>query len=431
MDVFNAFLQGDLNEEVYMDLPLGFIHQSERGTVCKLTKSLYGLKQASRQWNIKLTTALVDSGFQQSHYDYSMFTKHQGQNLVMVLVYVDDLLITGNDHKMIVETKKTLQDNFKIKNLGDLRYFLGIEFARSDTGNLMHQRKYSLKLISDMGLSSSKPVGAPIELNQKLTSAEFDLHFPPADENDKLLSDPGMYQKLVGRLLYLTITRPDIAFATQLLSQFMHSPKTSHMHAAMRVVRYVKNAPGLGILMNANVDNQLTAYCDADWASCPNNRKSITGYMITYGSSLISWKSKKQDTISRSSAEAEYRSLASTVAEIVWLVGLFKELGVKMKLHVPVYNDSKSAIQIAANPVFHERTKHIDIDCHFIRKKVQLGMVQPTYLKTTEQPADLFTKGLTCIQHAYLLTKLGMKNIFHTPSLREDVEQLIRCTTAN
>ncbi|KAH0749429.1 hypothetical protein KY290_028661 [Solanum tuberosum] len=277
-----------------------------------------------------------------------------------------------------------------------------------------------------MGLSSSKPVGAPIELNQKLTSAEFDLHFPPADENDKLLSDPSMYQKLVGRLLYLTITRPDIAFATQLLSQFMHSPKTSHMDAAMRVVRYVKKAPGLGILMSANVDNQLTAYCDADWASCPNNRKSITGYMITYGSSLISWKSKKQDTISRSSAEAEYRSLASTVAEIVWLVGLFKELGVKMKLPVPVYSDSKSAIQIAANPVFHERTKHIDIDCHFIREKVQLGMVQPTYLKTTEQPADLLTKGLTCIQHAYLLTKLGMKNIFHTPSLREDVEQLTR-----
>jgi len=211
----------------------------------------------------------------------------------------------------------------------------------------------------------------------------------------------------------------------------MHSPKTSHMDAAMRLVRYVKKAPGLGILMSSNVDNQLTAYCDADWASCPNNRKSITGYMITYGSSLISWKSKKQDTISRSPTEAKYKSLASTVAEIVWLVGLFKELGVKMKLHVPVYSDSKFAIQIAANPVFHERTKHIDIDCHFIREKVQLGMVQPTYLKTTEQQTDLLTKGLTCIQHAYLLAKLGMKNIFHTPSLREDVEQLIRCTAVN
>jgi len=254
------------------------------------------------------------------------------------------------------------------------------------------------------------------------------VHFPPTDENYKLLSDPTIYQKLVGRLLYLTITRPDIAFTIQLLSQFMHNPNTSHMDAAIRVVKYVKQSPGLGILMSTNVDNQLTAYCDADWASCPNNKKSITGYMVTYGKSLISWKSKKQNTISRSSAEAEYRSLASTVPEIVWLIGQFKELGVQMKMPVPIYSDSKSAIQIAANPVFHERTKHIDIDCHFIREKVQLGLVQPMYLKTTEQPADLLTKGLTCVQHAYLLTKLGMKNVFHTPSLREDVEKLVKCT---
>lgn len=205
----------------------------------------------------------------------------------------------------------------------------------------MHQRKYCLELISDMGLSSSKTVGAPIELNQKLTTVEFDQYFPPNDKRDKLLDDPSRYQKLVGRLLYLTITRPDITFAVQLLSQFMQSPKTSHMDAAIRVVRYVKQSPALGILMTANATNQLTAYCDADWASCPNSRKSITGYMVTYGSSLISWKSKKQDTISRSSAEAEYRSLATTVAEIVWLKGLFKELGVQVKQPVPIYSDNK------------------------------------------------------------------------------------------
>ena len=203
------------------------------------------------------------------------------------------------------------------------------------------------------------------------------------------------------------------------------------MDATMRVVRYIKQSPGLGIFMTSAVDNQLKAYCDADWASCPNNRKSITGYIVTYGESLISWKSKKQSTISRSSAEAEYRSLASTVAEIVWLVGIFKELGIQVELPVPIHIDSKSAIQIAANPVFHERTKHIDIDCHFIREKIQLGLVQPMYLNTSEQPADLLTKGLTCAQHRYLLTKLGMKNVFHTPSLREDVEQLTKCTVVD
>lgn len=142
MDVYNAFLQGDLNEEVYMDLPLGFNHLGGKGVVCKLTKSFYGLKQASRQWNIKLTTALLTSGFQQSHFDYSLFTRHQGRSIVVVLVYVDDLLIIGNDHVLILEMKKILKDSFKIKDLGDLRYFLGIEFARNDTGIIMHQRKY-------------------------------------------------------------------------------------------------------------------------------------------------------------------------------------------------------------------------------------------------------------------------------------------------
>uniref|UniRef100_A0A3Q7JBE5 Retrotransposon Copia-like N-terminal domain-containing protein n=1 Tax=Solanum lycopersicum TaxID=4081 RepID=A0A3Q7JBE5_SOLLC len=174
-------------------------------------------------------------------------------------------------------TKGILKDNFKIKELGDLRYFLGIEFARNDTGILMHQRKYCFELISDMGLSSSRPVGASFEINHKLTTAEFDLQFPSKKNgNDKLLDDPGVYQKLVGRLFYLTMTRPDIAFAVLLLSQFMHSPKTSHMEAAMRVVRYVKHSLGLGILMSSNATNQLTSYCDANWAACPNNRRSIT-----------------------------------------------------------------------------------------------------------------------------------------------------------
>ena len=291
MDVFNSFLQGDLNEEVYMELPLGFVHQSEQGLVCRLTKSLYGLKQASRQWNIK-TTTLINSRFRQSHHDYSLFTKHQKDSLVVLLVYVDDLLITGNDHKMILETNGILKDSFKIKDLGELRYFLGIEFARNSTGILMHHRKYCLELISDMRLSSLKPVGAPIELNKRLTITKFDLHFSLADKHDKLLKDPGVYRKLIGRLLYLTITRPYVAFSVQLLSQFMHSPKTSHMDASMRVVRYIKQSPGLGIFMTSAVDNQLRAYCDADWASCPNNRKSITGYIVTYGDSLISWKFK-------------------------------------------------------------------------------------------------------------------------------------------
>ena len=199
------------------------------------------------------------------------------------------------------------------------------------------------------------------------------------------------------------------------------------MTAATRVVRYLKKSPGLGIFLSSDCDSTLTAFCDADWASCPNTRRSVTGYLIKFGSSPVSWKSKKQSTISRSSAEAEYRSLASTVAEIVWLVGLLTALNVKIPLPVPLHCDSKSAIQIASNPIFHERTKHIDIDCHFIRERIHTELISLHHLCTSEQQADILTKGLVFRQHSYLLSKLGMKNIFIAPSLRGGVEELTSC----
>ncbi|XP_019238315.1 PREDICTED: uncharacterized protein LOC109218405 [Nicotiana attenuata] len=228
MDVYNAFLQGDLEEEVYMTLPQGFSHQQGKTHVCRLLKSLCGIKQASRQWNIKLTTTILNSGFKQSHFGYSLFTKRQDS----------------------------------------------------------HIRKYALELISDIGLGGSKPVHAPVELNQKLTSVTYDAHLGLKD--DCLLEDPGTYQRLVGRLLYLTITRPGISFAMQCLSQFMQAPKNSHMEAVLRVVRYIKQSTGLGILMSATVSTHLKAYCDAGWIACPNTRKSVTGYLVQFGDSLIS-----------------------------------------------------------------------------------------------------------------------------------------------
>ena len=196
MDVYNAFLHGDLHEEVYMDLALRF-SSDNRHQVCKLSKSLYGIKQASRQWTIKLTIALTSLRFIQSQFDYSLFTKKSGPHIVIVLVYVDDLLITGSDGDLIQATKDHLQLSFKIKDLGDLKYFLGIEFARNKDGILMHQRKYVVELISDLGFTGAKPFQTPLEVNKKLTSFEFDQHMQ--DDTDHLLSDPGEYQRLIGR----------------------------------------------------------------------------------------------------------------------------------------------------------------------------------------------------------------------------------------
>lgn len=285
-------------------------------------------------------------------------------------MYVDDLLLTDNDLNAIQEAQHDLHQHFKVKDLGELRYFLGIEFARSKEGIAMYQRKYALGLISELGLAGSKPKNAPLEQHVKLTNTKYDA-FVENGVTDLPLEDMGSYQRLIGKLLYLTITRPDISFSVQCLSQFMSAPKQSYYEAALNIVRYIKKQPGLGLLMPSTGTTQVTASCDSDWASCPMFKRSVTGYCVKFGSSLISWKSKKQSTVSKSSAEAEYRSMENTVSELVWIAGLLKELKMKTSLLMELFCDNKAALQIAANPMYHERTKHIEIDCHFIRDKIQ------------------------------------------------------------
>ncbi|WMV47062.1 hypothetical protein MTR67_040447 [Solanum verrucosum] len=192
----------------------------------------------------------------------------------------------------------------------------------------------------------------------------------------------------------------------------MQQPKVSHWEAALRLVRYIKGSPGKGILLSSKRSLELEAFCDSDWAACPNTRKSVTGYMVKLGDSLISWKSKKQHTVSRSSAEAEYRSMAGAIAEIIWLVRVLKELNVVIITPVKLHCDSKIALQIAANPIFHKRTKHIEIDCHFIRERIKNGLILRTYVNTKQQPADLLTKGLGAVAHNMLLSKLGVFNLY-------------------
>ncbi|CAN1751808.1 Retrovirus-related Pol polyprotein from transposon RE1, partial [Linum perenne] len=351
MDVSNAFLHGELEEEVYMQIPPGLTAQP--GMCCKLKKSLYGLKQASRQWFAKLTQSLLVHGFRQSSADYSLFLKGEGNQLVVLLVYVDDIILAGSSLHEIDIVKAHLQLNFKIKDLGSLKYFLGLEIARSSDGIAVNQRKYCIELLTEAGFLECKSTKSPMDPNLRLS----------AKEGEKL-DDPGPYRQLVGKLHYLTITRPDIAFAVQQLSQFQSEPHNGHLMAAQRILRYLKLAPGQGLFYKSDNELTLQGYCDSDWATCPDTRRSITGYCTYLGSSLITWKSKKQTTVSRSSSEAEYRALAHLSCEIQWLTVLLKELGVNVPLPVSIHCDNRSAIHIAENPVFHERTKHIEIDCH-------------------------------------------------------------------
>nr|XP_016466743.1 PREDICTED: uncharacterized mitochondrial protein AtMg00810-like [Nicotiana tabacum] len=235
---------------------------------------------------LEIIEALINADFVQSKHDHSFFTVRKNTKLVIILVYVDDLLITENDADMIQEAKTILHKAFRIKDLGFLKYFLGIEVSRSQKGIVLCQRKYTVELIAELGLAWSKPAITPMEQNMKLTTVEYDAHCNLKD--GPALTDVKGYQKLIGKLLYLTLTRPDFAYTVQTLSQFMQAPKKSHLEATHRLVRYLKNEPGLGILMSADGDMTLRAYYDADWANCPNSRKSVTSYLVKFGKSLIS-----------------------------------------------------------------------------------------------------------------------------------------------
>ncbi|KAK9065501.1 hypothetical protein SSX86_014902 [Deinandra increscens subsp. villosa] len=408
LDINNAFLYGSLNEEVYMTLPEGYYNKSET-RVCKLVKSLYGLKQAPRQWNEKLTKTLVEIGFAQSKNDYSLFVKSEKGSICVLLVYVDDIILTGNNLSALEEVKRCLMSKFKIKDLGDLKYFLGIEVLKSDQGLVLCQRKYCLELLSEFGLLASKPVHNPIEQNVIVTNKQNSY------KEDRELDNITGYQKLIGKLIYLTLTRPDISYTVGCLSQFMHKPLDSHLKIAMRLLRYLKNSPGKGCLFSKSDTLNLSAFADSDWGKCLATRRCISGYCIYLGNSLVSWKSKKQPTVSRSSAEAEYRAMALTGCEVTWLIKLLADLNIQCNLPVSLYCDNRAAVLMTANPVFHDRTKHFEIDLHFIREKVMAGVLKVEKIDTKEQPADIFTKGLGITQHNSLCDKLKLIDIF-TPS---------------
>ncbi|KAJ3690345.1 hypothetical protein LUZ61_019509 [Rhynchospora tenuis] len=403
MDVHNAFLHGDLHEEVYMRMPQGFA-SSQPGKVCRLKKSLYGLRQAPHMWFSKLAAALKKYGFAQSRADYSLFVYRKSEVFLTVLVYVDDLVVAGNNNEAINQFKKYLCATFHMKDLGQLKYFLGIEIAKGPRGLFLSQRKYTLDIIAECGLLGAKPAVTPLEQNHNLAKA-----------TGEQMKDPEMYRRLVGRLIYLTITRPELCYAVHILAQFMHDPLQAHYAAALRVVRYLKKNPGQGIVLPVENDLQLYGYCDSDWASCPITRRSLTGYFVLLGGSPISWKTKKQHTVSRSSAEAEYRSMASLCCELTWLKSVLHFLGVAHEQPMKLFCDSQAALHIAANPVFHERTKHIEVDCHFVRDKIQEGQIVTCHVPSTAQLADIFTKALGRHQFDTLTCKLGICDL-HAPT---------------
>ncbi|XP_019096539.1 PREDICTED: uncharacterized protein LOC109130904 [Camelina sativa] len=229
------------------------------------------------------------------------------------------------------------------------------------------------------------------------------------------LPNPEVYRHLVGRLIYLLITRPELSYSVQHLSQFMKTPRIDHMEAALRVVRYLKGTPRQGIFLSSNSDLTLTAYWDSNYNSCPLTRRSLSGYVMFLGGSLISWKTKKQDKVSHSSSEAEYRSMRNALTEVLWLQKLFVDLGCSPTKPIHLFCDSEAAIHISSNPVFLERTKHIESDCHAVRDVVQDGTLTMVHIGTRDQIADIFTKALGRVPFEKLSSKLGICDL-HAPT---------------
>ncbi|CAJ2655096.1 unnamed protein product [Trifolium pratense] len=374
LDVKNAFLNGDLEEEVYMDIPPGF-EDKFGSNVCKLNKSLYGLKQSPRAWFEKFTYSMKKQGYIQGQADHTLFTKFsQDGKIAVLIVYVDDIVLTGDDIVEMARVKEKLALDFEIKDLGSMRYFLG--------------------------MSGCRPADTPMDPNAKLW------------EEGSVPVDTGRYQRLVGKLIYLSHTRPDIAFSVSVVSQFMHSPFEEHLEAVYRILRYLKANPGKGLFFKKTNERNVSIFTDADWAGSVTDRRSTSGYCTYVWGNLVTWRSKKQGVVARSSAEAEFRAMAQGICEGLWIHRVLEELKMKIELSLKLYSDSKAAISIAHNPVQHDRTKHIEIDRHFIKEKLDAGIICLPFVTSSQQTADILTKSLARPTFEHLIGKLGMIDIY-------------------
>ncbi|KAK6150593.1 hypothetical protein DH2020_015525 [Rehmannia glutinosa] len=401
LEIKNTFLNGDLEEEVYMEQPPRFVAQGESAKVCRLKKSLYGLKQSPRAWFGRFSEVVISFGLTRCEVDHYVFYRQSSGKRLLLIVYVDDIIITGDDTRGINDLKNFLHLQFQTKDLGKLHYFLGIEVAQSDQGIFISQRKYVLDMLEEAGMLGSKPCDSPMDPNVKLL---------PNDGES--MSDSGRHRRLVGKLNYLTVTRPDISFAISVVSQFLNSPRESHWNAVVRILRYIKNAPGKGIFYRDTCKINVVGYSDADWAGCPIDKRSTSGYCVFIGGNSISWKSKEQNVVDHSSAESEYRAMGLVTCVLIWVKQLLNEIGVNSSQPMTLICDNQAAMHIASNPVFHERTKHIEVDCHFVRNKVLAKEVVTSHVSSNDQLADIFTKALRGPRVNYICNKLGAYDIF-------------------
>lgn len=390
MDVETAYLHAPIDCEVYLEQPEGYEIESKSGEklVCKLQKSLYGLKQSGRNWNTMLHVYLTENGFKQNPADNCLYIRERENEKVILIVWVDDLIVAANTEEVVKSVKMMLTERFKMKDLGKLNNFLGIDFKQSDGQVTMTQERYINKILSRFGMQDCKPRETPCESKFEYT------------DNAKKWEDTRLYREAVGSLIYLaTCTRPDLSFVVSKLSQHFSEPSEEHWNTVKHVFRYLKGTTNRGLCFKRDDTDALglIVHSDADWAAEVTDRRSITGYCVSLSqkSSLISWKSRKQPTVALSTCEAEYMALATAIQECMYLQQLLKCIDTYQYAQTKVFDDNQGAIALARNPVNRQRCKHIDIKYHFIREAVKSGRICLEYCPTDNMVADLMTKPAT------------------------------------
>ncbi|CAH9083075.1 unnamed protein product [Cuscuta europaea] len=399
MDVKTAFLNGVLEEEVYVAQPEGFVDPKYPDHVYKLKKALYGLKQAPRAWYDALTEFLVDSGFSKGKIDTTLFIKRQKSDIILIQIYVDDIIFASSNPRLCKHFEKLMKTKFEMSMMGELNFFLGLQVRQLSDGIFINQSKYILEMLKRFNIDGKSSMTTPMSPNNKLDSNPSGK---PVDATN--------YRAIIGSLLYLTSSRPDIVFSTCLCARFQANPKESHLTAVRRILRYLKGTVNLGLWYPKHSGFDLVGYSDADFAGCRMDRKSTSGAVQFLGDKLVCWSSKKQNCVSTSTAEAEYVAAASCCSQILWMKTQLKDYGYTLR-HIPIYSDSQSAIAITSNPVHHSRTKHIDLRYHFIKDHVEKGDIDMYFVSSELQLADLFTKALDEKRFQFLVSKLGMLNL--------------------
>lgn len=381
LDVKSAFLHGELHEDVFVDQPQGYNKMD--GKVYKLKKALYGLKQAPRAWYSKIDSYFSEEGFEKCSHEHTLFVKYDDEGEVLIVsLYVDDLIFTGSSEKMFEDFKQSMKRKFAMTDMGKMRFFLGVEVIQNDNGIFIHQKKYANDVLMRFDMSECNSVNSPIVPGNKLIK-----------EADGKLVDATVYRQIIGCLMYLLATRPDMAYSVCLVARFMDKPKEVHLIAAKRILRYLKGTLSLGILYKKGGELTLKGWTDSDYAGDTEDRKSTGGYVFKLGSSSVSWSSKKQAIVTLSTTEAEYVAANAGACQAIWLKRILEHLDQKQKCII-IHCDNSSSIKLSKNPVMHGRCKHIDVRYHFLRNLVSDGVVELVHCRTENQIADVMTKAL-------------------------------------